>query len=208
MDDKRKRLLTVLFILLNLVIWGLFIIPRVGKFSETISSNLSMTAQVSMPIIEHSDSSIEMLQRVDFHTLRDPFRPPTGYRVPVSSSGGNRNTSATTTTSAPPWAQQNVQTVEQTFTSRFKLESVMEFEGKFIATLSEASHYSGNAGVPYSYRFAEQQAATTAATYMVIEGDTVMGETVVKITKDSVTMKKDNMYYRLSFGGGMSVSAP
>lgn len=207
MDDKRKRLLTVLFVLLNLVIWGLFIIPRVGKFSEAISSNL--TPQESTPIIEHNESSMELLQRVDFHTLRDPFRPPTGFRVQTSSGSRSQSSgSATTTTSIPPWAQQNVQTVEQTFTSRFKLESVMEFEGNFIATLSEASHYSGNAGVPYSYRFGEQQSSSSPATYMVIEGDTVMGETVVKITKDSVTMKKDAFYYRLSFSGGMPVSAP
>ncbi len=207
MDEKKKRILTIVFILVNLIIWGLFIIPRVGRFSEAISSNL--TPQASTPIIEHNENTIELLQRVDFHTLRDPFRPPSGYR----SSGSTRpvTRSTTTTTTVPPWAQQqqNNQVVERSFTSRFKLASIMQFENSYIATLEEASHYgSGSpAGVPYSYRFGEQQ-SSSSTTHMVIEGDSVMDERVAKIAKDYVVMEKDNLYYKLTFSGGFPVSQP
>lgn len=213
MEEKQKRLLTVLFILMNLVIWGIFIVPRIGKFSAVVSSNL--VPQPAAPIIQRNENAIELLQRVDFHTLRDPFKIVSAFRQPDQQRPVTTHRSSTTTSSVPPWAgnSSDQQTVERTFTSRFKLVSVMQFENSFIATLEEASHYGsggGPSGVPYSYRFGGGQdtSSQSASTYMVIEGDSVMDETVAKITKDYVVMKKDGLYYKLTFSGGFPVSAP
>lgn len=209
MEEKQKRILTIVFILLNVVLWSFFIIPRIGTFSATLftsmGSKIETTAFVKSPA-----SSQEMLQRIDFHTLRDPFLLPEGYGPKIHVKK---------TYSKPKPKQQTVeaknskQRVEKQYISRFKLKSIVEIDGKYMATLAERSHLGGSqqpsGSSPYSYRFSygEQDSGAPGKSYMVIKGDNVMGETVVKITSDYVILKKIGKFYKLTFSGGFSVSS-
>jgi hypothetical protein len=211
MDEKQKRILTIVFILANLIIWSIFIIPRIGSFSAILFTNLSPPEDMASHYSRDVAATRDMLERIDFHTLRDPFLLPERLREPQP-----RPRPQTQPTREQPSSQRpREEEIDTRFVSRFQLKSIVQIEDSFIATLEESERYGSGAPsgppAPYSYRFGyeEQQTPQRAAqTHMVIKGDTVMDETVVKITADSLIMSKNNQYYKLTFSGGYPVSKP
>lgn len=221
MEDRKKRLLTLLFILVNVVIWGIFVIPRLGNFSEVIMTKIASGESES--VIALNDNSEEILERIDFNTLRDPFHSPDylpeddedEVKVETVYVYIEKEPEIETVPEKEPVVEEDIEeeeleVVEKTFTSRFNLESIMEFDGSYIATLSETEHYGSSdssSSVPYSYRFGSgsSSSSSSSANHMVIVGDTVMEETVVEIAKNYVIMEKDGLYYKLTFSGGYNV---
>lgn len=200
--DQKQKILTALFIVLNLVIWGFFIIPRFGGFTKKLFTARIASADDTTQIFEQTESSRELLERINFSGLRDPFEKPTADVV-YSYTPKTTTTTSTTVASVTVTTLAAVAVVEKSFTSQFELDNIMEFDGAYIATLKETDHY-GSSGTPYSYRFGSE--SSSAESYMVLEGETVMTETVAKINADSVIMESDGLYYKLTFSGGYSVS--
>ena len=86
------------------------------------------------------------------------------------------------------------------FISLYRLKSIVEIKKRYIAALQEVSHY-GSQSDP-----GEQTPSDSGGrTFVVVEGDTINGEKVVRIRENFVVMFKDGSFYKLSFSGGMSI---
>ncbi len=211
MDEKQKRNLTILFIVVNVVIWPFFIFPNIGKVVHQVISNISDDGSGSM--VKDTRSQEEMLNPIDFHSMRDPFLIPNGVRPKQDNTVKKTVKKTTTVQNSQSTPQYNVDPVQKPFVSRFKLKSIVKVNSVYYANLEESQHYGdqNSSGVPYSYRFGPDGQPITSSSsksFMVVQNDSVMGETAVKIMEDYVIMAKNRKYYKLTFSGGYEVSSP
>ncbi|OHD62543.1 MAG: hypothetical protein A2014_00265 [Spirochaetes bacterium GWF1_49_6] len=212
MDEKQKRLLTIVLFLVNIIVWIIFIVPNISSVSQAIispdSGNVSITPM---------DSSYkkEVLGHINFNTLRDPFTLPGGIpkglgfdNKVASSKGGSQPGNIKPQGATPPGYPPQKGTVQNNFVSRFKLKGISQINDKYVATLEEASHYgSSENSAPYSYKWdASAYQQSSGKSYTVHEGDEILGERVVRIGADFVIMTKNKMYYKITFSGGYSIS--
>jgi hypothetical protein len=214
MDEKQKRLLTIVLFLVNIIVWIIFIVPNISSVSQAIISPES--ANVSITPIDSSSYKKESLGHINFHSLRDPFTLPGG----IPKGIGFDNKAASSKESAKPGAVKSQAgitppgyppqqgTVQNNFISRFKLKGISQINDKYVATLEESSHYgSSENSAPYSYKWdASAYQQSSGKSYTVKEGDEVLGERVVRIGADFVIMTKNKMYYKITFSGGYSIS--
>lgn len=219
MDWKNSKVLLVIVIAVNAVIWPMFIIPSATTVVEdVVKGTNARSANSTRQRMEYKRASVprETMERIDFNSLRDPF---TIGGMPARSDNTEKRVSRPVVNrvvepvrESPP--VQNQDTVERNFTSRFKLKTIVQLRDKYVAGLEEEGAYDAAPADnnPYSYRFGqnpgEQQAQPSAKSYTVYEGDNVLGETVIKIGEDFVIMGRGGLYYRLTFGGGYAVSRP
>jgi hypothetical protein len=213
MDFKNNKGLLVLVIIVNVVIWPIFIVPNFLPFVGSLLVNFK-GVQTAFEM-KKSTVSTETQEKVDFYKMRDPFQPPreAAAAQPVRHTPKSDNNTPVVN-NIPQNGQEHV---KRTFTSRFKLKSIFKSKDqKYMATLEESTGYDsdsggdnggGGGGVPYSYRFGGQPEpqATSGKTYMVWEGDSVMEETVEKIAEDYLILSKNGLYYKLTFSGGYAV---
>ncbi len=210
MDEKQKRNLTILFIAVNVILWPFFIFPKMGTVIHSIFNSASQNNGNSL--VQDTKKQEDMLNPIDFHSLRDPFLIPNGVRPKeeVTRPKVVKKLDVRPTDNNP---QYNVTPVEKAYVSRFKLKSIVKVNNEYYANLEEAQHYGdgGNNNVPYSYRFGpdgQPISSSSSKTYMVVQGDSVLGETVYQIRQDYVIMAKNRQYYKLTFSGGFGVANP
>lgn len=205
MNERRQKVLTILFVIVNLVVWGYFVLPKVPGFIASLKPKTPLEAV----LMDDPAASLAVNERVDFSRLRNPFRSVAkGFEAP-------RATPMPRTARPTPRPTEKPRTdvlnngggeVQRTFVSQFKLVSVILLRGGYTATLEEASHY-GSSDVPYSYRFG-QNSGGGSGSITVREGDLVQGEKVMKIRDTYVILEKNGLYYKLTFSGGTQVSGP
>lgn len=209
MDEKQKRTLTILFITINVILWPLFIFPNIGKVISSIFSTVTQNTANSM--VQDTRKQEDMLNPIDFHSLRDPFLIPSSVR-PQAEQVKKTTKKVETRPQPDTTPQYNVTPVEKSFVSRFKLKSIVKVNNEYYANLEEAQHYGdGGNNVPYSYRFGpdgQPVSSSSSKTYMVVQGDSVMGETVYQIRQDYVIMARNRQYFKLTFSGGFAVQNP
>ncbi len=201
--NKNKQILYItIFIILNLILWPFIILPNAVRFAVSVIKNVKNTGGAI--VIENSDTAREVLERIDFYRLRDPFisrikAPEKIINTPKKIEKTAPVVEKTSVTNA---------STEEKYESRFKLKSIVLLKDKYAAALEETPHYGNQAdNSPYSYRFGDnyEQPVQGPKSYLVIEGDTVLGEQVVKITADSVLLQKGKKYFKLTFSGGIPV---
>jgi hypothetical protein len=197
MNGKNQKLLIIVFIAINIIIWSFFIIPKAGSFLSINHKTLALN-----PETISRKASKEMFERIDFYSLRDPFVVKKANSSRPMEKERPKKTEPVKKTEPP-------QAVEEKYESRFKLKSIVKLKDKYAAALEESPHYGsqGESGVPYSYRFgnAADDNSSGPKSYLVIEGDSVMGEQVAKISADFVILRKNKKYYKLTFSGGFAV---
>jgi len=210
MDFKNNKFLLIIVILLNIILWPIFIVPNFTTIITSIFSNIK--AGDNSYIIKRSTASKEGLDKVDFYAMRDPF---TSSRQRAETPQPKKERKETPVYIPQVNVNPDSDRVQKTYTSRFKLKSLFKSKDQgYMATLEESSSYDSQSpdNVPYSYRFSgggqPEVASTAGKNYMVWEGDTVVDEKVLKITESFVIMTKNNMYYKLTFSGGFSVTTP
>lgn len=192
MDKNKKNILTIIFLIGNIIFWSIVVFPTFVKFYHVLTKPASLTSGV----VPRPQTSGNVLKRIDFYDLRDPFSIPQKKIIPQKHRKLISRPTRTTT-SAP-----------KHYRSSFKLNSIVLLENRNVASLQKKTSSAPAQNTPYSYRFGNQTAAPQGQTYSVLEGDVIDGEKVVKITKNSVILSKNNQYYRLTFSGGGPVAKP
>ncbi|OHD53373.1 MAG: hypothetical protein A2Y33_05530 [Spirochaetes bacterium GWF1_51_8] len=211
MDEKKKRMMTILLLAVNAVVWVAFIVPNISNISQAIIGGESQT--LNLPVIDSSAAKKENVGHIDFKQLRDPFTLPGGIPKEFDKGSGSKQNKPSDTvknqgnqnsSGYPP----NKGTVQNTFVSRFKLKGISKINDKYVATIEESSHYgSSDSSTPYSYKWdSSVNSGSGGKSYTVYEGDEILGERVVRIGADFVILAKNKMYYKLTFSGGYSIS--
>ncbi len=191
MDNKQKKFLSIAFLIGNLIFWSIGVFPIFVKFYRALTKPPSLTSAT----VPRPQTSGDILQRIDFYNLRDPFSIP---RKKV-----NRKVVST-----KPSHTKKPNTRSARYVSSFKLNSIVLLENRNVASLQKKAGTSTAQNTPYSYRFGPQQPIPRSKTYSALEGDVFDGEKVIKITKDSVILSKNNQYYKLTFSGGRAIDKP
>ncbi len=216
---ENKKGLIILFIIVNIVIWGFIILPKAfvilkTSIFRTIQQNpgFADTNPVANNIVDNNlagraQTSREKLERIDFYSLRDPFLPQKKLTIVKKAPKEPLQKKA----EEPPAAlTQPKEIQEEKYESRFRLKSIVQLKEKYIAALEEITHYGTESGLPYSYRFGDstEQASQGPKSLLVMEGDSIMGESVYKITSDFVILTKNKKYFKLTFSGGYPINEP
>lgn len=200
MKMNNKITLAVL-IAVNLILWPFFIIPGIigviqsGKMNDTTFDN---TFQESPSLPEGMPPAGDLLK------VRDPFSflsaPQRDHSVNIREQ--NDRTVSRTGTSR--------NTAVETYTSKFRLKSIVQSKNLYLASLEENPHYGNvqNAVAPYSYRFGSQPETPETKSYQVSEGEMIQDEKVVRIRENYVILSRNGKYYKLTFSGGSPVEKP
>lgn len=210
MDIRNNKILTIIFILINIVIWALFIGPRM--FTIISSFFVNTDSATESLLVKKSTTTKVLRERIDFNNLRDPFVMP-GKRIEKEEKEQQKKIERQPRIVQERHEQeQPIQRIQRQYISRFRLKSIVQLKDKYVAALEEAESYDSQSdyNVPYSYRFGGGPESVTRSSknYMVMEGDVIMEERVYKITEDSVILTKNNQYYKLTFSGGYPIDKP
>lgn len=205
MDSTQKKIMIALLVIVNLVIWSIFVIPKVGLFIGNFFSATHIQTEIAAP-----RPVTKKLDKIDFYTLRDPFQLPKGggEKVTVVKPQVKKEVIKTVTTTkfiTNFINRPETNVVVRTFTSRFKLKSIVILKDKYIAALEDSGRYNSEVQQEYSYRFGAQPEAQQGRSQVVIEGDSIQGEKVLKIRENYVIMEKSGLFYKLTFSGGFAV---
>lgn len=195
MGNNNKILIAVL-ILANVVIWPLVIVPGIVGILQTRPKTAEPIQPETAGPGKPSDPSPS---KIDLLNLRNPFflRDDHSQRPVVT----HRNNGTSSSRPSVP---------AEKFVSKFRLKSIVQANNKFIASLEEIPHYGTeqNRNTSYTYRFGSDPDTVESASYVVSEGDELLGEKVVRIGENFLVLSKAGKYYKLTFSGGSSVQQP